>query len=225
MNHHRQQFEDQQQALLDKQVKLAKKINRITYYQWVLGVLFVGYLVAAVSYYLSYSELISQWPINLQVLLAIIVCLGSVPLVTLLIICDYSRTLATFQLSLAEKAFDISSAVHAAMSEYLGDALPMYAKHLYSFGLAEEMLAISQDMSRNYERAYSATQLALKTIDEHFGLRNIKHETLKAKVLVEMLQLLLETLTDNQEVADCAEADKKIISLAGALKEKLTDLR
>ena len=80
-------------------------------------------------------------------------------------------------------------------------------------------------MSRNYERAFAATQLALTTIDEHFGLRGIKHEILKAQILAEMLEVLLETLRENQAVTDCSEVDEKIIHLAQTLKERTQDLK
>ncbi len=225
MTDHRQQFAEQQQQLLKKQAQLTSKAVRTVWYQWLLAGVLLGYVIASIYYYTRYSEVFTQWTIDLQILLAIGVGVGSLPIIAFLFVFDFSRSLITLHLALVEKTFDISSGVYAAMSEYLGDELPMYSKHLKNFGLAHESLAIAQDMSRTYERAFAATQLALKTLDEHFGLRNIKHETLKAEVLSDMLTILLETLKDNQDVADCGKADEKIVSLAQALKGKTQELK
>ena len=135
---------------------------RIVIYEWLVVGLGLLYVAASVYYYTSYSELIQSWPTDLRFLLIAAIAIGGLPIIVLVSVCEHSRSLAAFQLALTEKTFDIRSAVHDALCEFLGDALPEYSQHLHlpTFGRS------ASDSKRN------VTQLRTSICGDTTGTHN-----------------------------------------------------
>mgnify|MGYP000621880025 CR=1 FL=1 len=138
----------------------------------------------------------------------------------LALFCEIRRDTLKRDVAISEMRLDIIVGVYTAANEYFGTALPQYSRYLTSFGLAEELLHITSDLSAHRERAHAVVTQALQELDKHGGLKGIKHETLKAGALADMLTQLLEVFSKHEAVLTAAEVDTEIEKVVIDFKER-----
>ena len=202
-----------------------RKMLRTTQYlyaaEWfgVAIIVCIGWSVYTI--YSHWAETIISLDATVKVALSgIAVAMLCIPTI-LTLFCAFWRDTLKRNVTLCEMRIDIAVSVHTAIREFFGLALPQYATHFKGFGLAEELLTISSQMSVHAERAHHVTTQALKILEEYGGIQGIRHETLKASVLAEFMQGFLEVLSQHKDVLAAAEVDEELEEQVRKLAEQL----
>ena len=174
----------------------------------VLAICFVGWSIYII--YLQWAAVFTAFHTFLQVAVGgVAVTLLCVPLL-LTLFCEFRRDSLKRDVAISEMRIDIIVGVDTAVREFFGTALPKYSKHLTGFGLAEELLSITNDMSTHNERAHLVTTQALQLLEQSGGIAGIRHEVLKAEYLTKLMSGLLEVLSQHEDVLEASKIDDEI---------------